>query len=822
MAALNKAIQNGREELHITPGRHPERANRLSHLGDLLSHQYSSTGVLSYLNEAIQLRRATIEATPKDHPKRPGYLNKLAIGLIKRYSWNGPVADLQEAIQVIQTAVDITPENHPDRRKYLHALATALHHQYFTLKGNKKRDLDEFIHIAQTVIDTTPKDYPDQPRYLHSLATKLALRFSQHGNTNDLNAAIQINQAAIDTAVEYDPNKGEYLQKLAVSFYNRYALETLATADLTKSISLLKDALHHRTSSIIKRIESATLVFTYCREIPDWQQGYAALNTAVNLVRDLMSRSLEVSDRQDMLNAVSGLACNAAAAALYANKEPSAALDVLERGRWIFATSLEANIDISEFQRKCPELAEQYIYLQMEREHLIPRNTFSLDPVDDTFWQTQPTRRHQIERDIDDLAARIRRETDFRDFLRTHEIDETDMRTAAKNGPLVVINVTDYRSDAFLVEEHQIRSLCLTNFDMKKALIKVKVGDFGSLETLQWLWDVVTCPILNALGFTRAPSDNDQWPHLWWIPTGVLTLFPLHASGYHDRDSSETVLDRVMSSYSSSIKAIVRGRRNLDSSCSVPAKVLLVGMEHTPGSCSLPFVRREVAMLHDISKSLQFELIEPQRQNKEIMRHLPDCKIFHFAGHGNSDDDPLKSHLLLEGGKDNVLTVGSLVEMNLHKHGLFLAYLSACSTSRTTEDFADECIHLTSGFQLAGFRHVIGTLWEVNDKLCVDMAKIMYEEGMKDGCMTDQSVCRGLHKATREVRKRLLKAKADEELGKPGKPEMGPADPCARIRSTNEGDYEDPKWARDILCVDDGEWADRGLLRWVPYVHYGV
>ena len=90
--------------------------------------------------------------------------------------------------------------------------------------------------------------------------------------------------------------------------------------------------------------------------------------------------------------------------------------------------------------------------------------------------------------------------------------------------------------------------------------------------------------------------------------------------------------------------------------------------------------------------------------------------------------------------------------MNLRSHSPFLAYLSACGTGQITkESFVDENIHLIRAYQLAGFRHVIGTLWEVDDQICVDMARIIYRE-IGDGSMTDESVCLGLHKASRKLR----------------------------------------------------------------------
>ena len=68
---------------------------------------------------------------------------------------------------------------------------------------------------------------------------------------------------------------------------------------------------------------------------------------------------------------------------------------------------------------------------------------------------------------------------------------------------------------------------------------------------------------------------------------------------------------------------------------------------------------------------------------------------------------------------------------------------------------ADEGIHLINGFHTAGFRHVIGTLWEVKDEICVDMARITYQ-GMAQNGMTDEAVSRGLHEASRELRDRWL------------------------------------------------------------------
>ena len=133
----------------------------------------------------------------------------------------------------------------------------------------------------------------------------------------------------------------------------------------------------------------------------------------------------------------------------------------------------------------------------------------------------------------------------------------------------------------------------------------------------------------------------------------------------------------------------------------------------------------------------------PQRR-EEVLEHLQACKIFYFAGHGRLDPlDPSRSCLLLEDWKESPLTVGDLCDYKIQESSPFLGYLSACLTGANKVDrLVDERIHLASAFQLAGFRHVIGTLWEVSDSHCVDVARVVYETIQHEG-MTDIAVCRG-------------------------------------------------------------------------------
>ncbi|QGJ01998.1 hypothetical protein CEK26_003442 [Fusarium fujikuroi] len=270
--------------------------------------------------------------------------------------------------------------------------------------------------------------------------------------------------------------------------------------------------------------------------------------------------------------------------------------------------------------------------------------------------------------------------------------------------------------------------------------------------------------------------------------------------------NGETIMDRIMSSYATSVSAIVQSRRTAPVSNN---EALLVSAGETPGHRRLAFADREVNVLRDICRQMKLEPVEPEPIREDVLSHLRKCKIFHFAGHGYTDTaDPSKSQLYLRDWQTEPLTVASLPELNLHRESPFLAYLSACGTGQIkSEKLFDEDIHLISACQLAGFRHVIGTLWEVNDQSCVDMAAIIYEEILR-GDMSDESVCRGVHVATKQKRDQWL----DETYG---------AEKGSR-KQKGEAGVE-----RDIISLeeDDGQGISgigNGPLHWVPYVHFGA
>ena len=353
----------------------------------------------------------------------------------------------------------------------------------------------------------------------------------------------------------------------------------------------------------------------------------------------------------------------------------------------------------------------------------------------------------------------------------------------------MVFNVGAYRSDALLLTKDGITYQKLPGlaYDALTGQVRAfhqalhtaadpgasapdrKAAQNKLLEILEWLWDAAAEPVLNSLGHTTAHQESSSLPRVWWAPGGLLGLLPLHAAGYHTDppggQGRRTVMDRVVSSYTPTIRALQYARQHTPAPDAEGA-ALIVAMPTTPGIPGrLPNIPAEVAMLASRLPEPVL-LIEPETTGGDpaaasartptkanVLAHLPRCPIAHFACHGATDPaDPSSSLLLLHDYQSDPLTVASLGPVNLGQAQL--AYLSACRTASTGHtQLIDEAIHLTSAFQLAGFPHVIGTFWEIHDAIAVTIADAFYAAlRASDGTLDTSRAALALHHAVRTAR----------------------------------------------------------------------
>lgn len=804
---LEIAVRMLQEATDLTGDDILDRRDHLEALGNIYGFRFRRTGAMADLDTSIQLHEEAANITSGSSLDRASPLVSLAIGYLDKYQRAGAISDLEVAILHLQEAVDITPHNHSRWSVRVQDLGALYMHKHRNAVAGTLADLETSIQLFQRAFDATPGGHPKKAQQLHDLGGAYEHRYLQTTVAADLDKAIQRYRESLNVTPLDDPMRARRLHEIGL-LYRRRHQRTEAKPDLDMAIQNFKAAIADSSSPPMARLQPGKDLFTLYAQAETWSLAYQVACTTVALIPLLTPRSLENFDKQYLLTThnVASFASDASAVSLIAGESPYEAVRLLEIGRAIIIGSLnDIRADISDLQQRHPQLANEYI---AARDLLDNTSTLSVE--------RHVNQRYDADRKLEQLVQEIRELPGFDRFLLAPTEDE--LKATADRGPIVVVNISDYRCDAFIIEKSGLQTVplpLLTNGDIRaRATAARETKVMADAEVLEWLWDTIAEPVLDVLHFTT-PPPGDCWPRIWWVPTGPLTRFPIHAAGYHLSDPPKTVLDRVISSYSPSVKTLVQSRQNSPQprQACTSKKVVLVGIKETPGYQTLPFISEEIDQLQAFCNRQKFQLSKPDPYQEAVLSALNDCDIFHFAGHGLTDSlDPSKSCLLL---CDGPLTVARLLETNIHSRQPLLAYLSACGTGQIDHDgLIDEGLHLITACQLVGFQHVIGTLWEVNDRFCAEIAAMIYDWTQTQG-MSGDSISEGLHHASMSLRKQWISENTERAKRRHAMAAGSIKESQINIEERRTGQPE-VRGLRDVVLCEDTP------LYWVPYVHFGV
>jgi tetratricopeptide (TPR) repeat protein len=785
-AELDEAIALLREAVAAGPAGRPQSAIYLNNLGGALRARYLRTGATEDLDESIDIARRALAAIPPGHLRIAWFQSNLGGDLQLRYRRTGSGVDLDEAVDLQRAAVlDITDQEGIGRYRF--NLATALFDRY--RRTGSPGDLDEAVDLCRASATAAQSGDVGRAASLNQLGSALWTRFDATGSAADLDEAVTVLRSAVAASPPGAPGRADALTNLGVTLRSRFQRPGGgAPADLRAAIETLVEATRIARARPTERIRAARTVSVLLAD-RDPHQAAELLEMAVRLLPEVAPRELTGRDRQYQLGTGlelgAGMAADAAALALAddgaAGDRAARALSLLELGRAVLLTqSLETRGDLSDLRAREPALARRFVELRdaLDQAQADPGTASSGDAAG--YPGQQPDRRdlHQLAAGFRDVLAHIRAIHEFADFLQPPSAAQLAEQAGA--GAIAILNVSQYRSDAILLRpQGGITNIPLPDLEYKALTAKVtafydfigqanddretseqrEAAQRSIADTLEWLWDVAADPVLNELGYRQPPPAGAPWPRLWWVPCGLLGALPIHAAGYHRSDPALSVLDRVISSYTPTVRTLAYAREHAARGGIGPLPALAVAMPVTEGLPPLDFAAREVDYIRaHIPQAAVFVesgagVTDQTPTRDRILRHMASCTVAHFACHGSNDSrDPSRSQLYLHDYADKPLTVAALSAVRLDRAQL--AYLSACGTAlnRNTH-LLDEAIHLTAAFQLVGFARVIGTLWPINDNVSALIANSFYA-GLKagDGDIDVSRAAVALHNSQRAIR----------------------------------------------------------------------
>ncbi|MBW8875768.1 MAG: CHAT domain-containing protein [Acidobacteria bacterium] len=127
------------------------------------------------------------------------------------------------------------------------------------------------------------------------------------------------------------------------------------------------------------------------------------------------------------------------------------------------------------------------------------------------------------------------------------------------------------------------------------------------------------------------------------------------------------------------------------------------------------------------------QLDGPAASSAALTQALPQADLFHYAGHGNYDASFAGWDSALPLANGSRLIPGDILMLRRVPRWVVL---SACDTSRSSEEAPAEGIGLANAFLLAGSRAVIAATRQVDDKVARDLLLDLYR-GWRPGEETD-------------------------------------------------------------------------------------
>ncbi|KAH9212722.1 CHAT domain-containing protein [Leptodontidium sp. 2 PMI_412] len=768
-AVGGEAIQFAQQAVDCSRPGDPEAPEWLNSLGVTLHEYYKRSYEAHVLELAIDACRKSVAKTPDTHVAIARRLDNLSELLRSSFLRTGELDAMVESARLAERAVNSTPDVLAEKNDWKHNYATKL--MSLAEVTDDISMMRTAVELFRQCVQSTGEKDPDHATQLNSLGWGLGKIARKTGDPATRMEAVRVLQTAVDLTAEDHPSRGQWLLNLGnvvelpVHEANQDAASVPGDAD--RALACYVESFESLRTPPFSRMAAARNVIRVLAGRELWERAGHVADSAMQLLPIICGRQATREDQQNSAIHVSGLAADTCSVFLKLG-HTAKAIQWLEFGRGIV---LGYMIDdkqepeaLSSLQQRYPALAARYDTLRLQAQAPINAQDPAIDVLRHQRWRAI--------RDMPSCLADIRKLGGYGNFLLEPDFDE--LVAQAVDGPIVVVNLTDIGSDAIIVTPNGADAIPLPKARAVQApsLVQRAYTRFGTArmmlaserdiyaeedsddgigtsdEDLTWLWHGCVKPVVSRMRENKLlglQGDNgDVMSRVWWIGSGVATALPFHAACAVVATSDdggctiESAADHMIPSYAPTIKSLGYSRSRA-ANCSVPGRdvkahrVLVVAMPTTPGQRALKGADCEADAIKDIFAPLSPCQVLRHPTAEQVLACIPGSTMVHFACHGSADlVDPLKSRFMLQKDGDrgpaaDSLTFSMISAATVTHDSSWLAFLSACSTAAVRADrLKEESLHLAGAFQVAGFVHIVATLWPADDDACTRLAALFY------------------------------------------------------------------------------------------------
>ena len=809
MDDLEQCIATHREALSLYLPNSPDRAISLDHLAATLHTRFEHLGRFDDLEQCIDLYQNALAVYPPGHVERPTAEIRLASALHTRFEQTQQMPDLERCIDLNAKIVTSDAlESQFDKSRPVHNLASALRKRYIVMEDSE--DLEGAIELFHAALEMRPPGHPSRPFTLDLLALTIKDRFEQTDRMEDLDESIQYFRTGLAERQPQETKRYNSVSNLATALLQRFFASN-QQSDLEESISLYRQSLSLCPQGLPERsIQLGNLAkalearYTHLQTAEDLEEemdllreaatedlGIARPSVQLEAARMLAERArhhnrtadafegyqrymrhlqrvLVMSPTLDMQhNTVGDRGMVPLDAASYAIEKGDLkrAVEILEQGRALLwaevrqlRTPLERLADVNK------SLYDAFVATTRALEALSLRaapsewNAASADPDGDLYGEMLKEKRALTEK-LNIIIEKIRSVPNFKDFLRAKSF--AALQAAAAEGPVVIINRSQYRSDVLIVLHDKdpvsvdlsrnffsdVSSLAYELLDARHQLgTNPKKYNRVLRNTLQQTWDILVGPVVDKL----KELGVEEGSRMWWCPTSMVSALPLHAAGPAATGAGSKkktyLCDLFVSSYTPTLTALIEARTSSTAQSS-PARPALLAVAQVAES--LTKVEAEIDFLKNLAGCDVKLLVNDEARRETVLAGLQQRSWAHFACHGTlKSGQPFNSAFIL--ANDERLTLLEIIKSRLPDAEF--ALLSACHTAEQTADSAsEEVLHLAAAMQFSGFKSVVGTMWQMVDEDGPELAKSFYQEMLSKANSEHYPLEQGFKRAARAL-----------------------------------------------------------------------
>lgn len=785
---LLEAVNLARSAIQATAENDSQYTVLLLNLGDKLENWYRQTGDMEKLEEAIKVTELALETGPKDNLAHAYRLIDMAHKFEIRYERKGDMADLDRAIADTKRAVSLMTEAFTLQDKWSNALVSRLHARYMrtklgadldaamhasdealklmgshfqemgiflSLRGSlfrqeylrtkEMKHLDEAIDTEEQAVDSTAKDHAFYGIRLCNLGASLQCRYKEKKDVQDLEKALEHTSTALEYVPSDHPLRASILNSLGMALEAQHSLIPV-NKTRQRMLATALEAWQCLSATPFDRVTAGARGLELLAGSGRQDEAIALGISMLELFPIIRTCTMDRDNQQLITSIFSGVASNLASLLIKADRLHDA-VQYLEQG--LIATTkqmVDDDLDLTNLRQSHPDLATQYQSL-VEEINSRPHQRRNVIP-----GERQSSRRQEATSELCACLESIRSIPGYERFI----LGQTaaGFQECAAEGYIVIVNITDFGSDAILISSERITTAKITHLSgldthgwpRKEWQIEQpseqETKNFAFTEYLVWLWDFCVVNIFHSISLDTK-QQSSKIPEVWWIGTGYAHSAPFHAAGIHRAGSVVNTYSKAISSYTPSIQALARARNQANQTKQkqqqepLTSAILIATMPTTPeGPSDGPPIsyatEQKDEILRLLDGNIQTNVFE-HPSVKQVLEALISSPIAHFACHTISDgSNPACNGLVLQQDcapdgttKQDILTVNRISELQLEN--AHIAYLSTHSAEKNkVTESSEDAIRVASGFQLAGFPHVVGSLWPAGDSECLELANRFY------------------------------------------------------------------------------------------------